>query len=349
MKNIMREFELSYAKGTDNRIKEVNEKITVHGLADSFEKANSLKVTNDTVTTKEVHLKLEGLADYILESENLTTKKNEYNILDAKRLKDIEINEQGLPSYKSDDEETSAKAEGELTNAIVNKERLIKHQDTVYKLLQGDYELINDGASVFDLWCYQTLRCEESRRLVKDVFGLIQYYLSQLKNTRNMRKQQVNRKKIKELLFGDIYSIVQSYTKLDPVQKRNGIKTNKKQSIELGEDCSFGNKHYDIFRALTTDKSSITKINTELDNIIDLEMVIDYAMNDNELPKKLQLTESNIEMIEILQEHYCGDLFECLKSDVNLSYNGSKKRFEKLIQKLVLVNDYVYENFLLSE
>ena len=174
------------------------------------------KVTSDSKTTTTINEILDFLAGYILESENLTTKKNEYNILDEKRMKDVEMNEQGLPSYSSDDEETTA--EFELTSALINKERLLKYEDTVYQLLKGDYELINDGAAFEDLWCYQTLPNEDTRGLVEGIYNTIQYYLSEMHTTRSKKQIMINRR-IKELLYGDIGSIVRSYTKFETVQK----------------------------------------------------------------------------------------------------------------------------------
>ncbi|MEM5673466.1 hypothetical protein AAHB54_29855 [Bacillus cereus] len=165
---------------------EVLREIDKHNLNDYFHTFNAKKVTSDSKTTTTVNEILDFLAGYILESENLTTKKNEYNILDEKRMKDVEMNEQALPSYSSDTEETTA--EFELTSALINKERLLKYEDTVYQLLKGDYELINDGAVLEDLWCYQILQNEDARGLIEGIYHTIQYYLSEINITRSKKK-----------------------------------------------------------------------------------------------------------------------------------------------------------------
>ncbi|MDM5193249.1 hypothetical protein QUF93_11855 [Bacillus hominis] len=173
LKNVMRDIkkELSYERNTEKRMDEVSRITKKYNLNDHFHTFNAKKVTSDSKTTTTINEILDFLAGYILESENLTTKKNEYNILDEKRMKDVEMNEQGLPSYSSDDEETTA--EFELTSALINKERLLKYEDTVYQLLKGDYELINDGAVFEDLWCYQTIQNEDARVLIEGIYNTI--------------------------------------------------------------------------------------------------------------------------------------------------------------------------------
>ncbi|MGR5904971.1 hypothetical protein ACT7DI_08295 [Bacillus paranthracis] len=190
-----------------------------YNLNDHFHTFNAKRVTSDSKTTTTINEILDFLAGYILESENLTTKKNEYNVLDEKRMKDVEMNEQGLPSYSSDTEETTA--EFELTSALINKERLLKYEDTVYQLLKGDYELINNGAVFEDLWCYQTIQNEDARGLIEGIYNTIQYYLLEIHTPCSKKKMMINRKRIKELLYGDIGSIVRSYTKFETIQKKN--------------------------------------------------------------------------------------------------------------------------------
>jgi hypothetical protein len=208
---------LSYVRNTGARIDEVSRIIDNKNLTEDFYIANAKKITKESKTTTSIHNEIERLADYILESENLTTKKNEYNILDGKRLQEVEMFEQGLPSYSNDNEETVA--EGQLTNALINKERLLKYEDTVYQLLKADYELINDGAVIQDLWFYQTLEDKEAQNLVEDCFNLIQYYLSKLNKTRSMKRIKAYRRKIKELLFGDILLLSVLIHIMNPIRK----------------------------------------------------------------------------------------------------------------------------------
>jgi hypothetical protein len=65
-----------------------------------------------------------------------------------------------------------------------------------------------------------------------------------MKKTRSMKGIQATRRKIKELLFGDISAIVRSYTKLEPIQKRSGVKSNKQQVVEFSEDIETNKHHY---------------------------------------------------------------------------------------------------------
>lgn len=318
----MEKLKFKYLKGTENRITEIEDIIADKDFTDKFYGANETKVNKDSNTTKEIHQYLEQSATYILQAENITTKKTEYNILDEKRLKDVELNEQALPSYSNDNEETSA--EGELTSALINNERLLKYEDTVYQLLKGDYELINEGAAIEDMWFYQTLPNEGARRPVEDCFNLIQYYLSEMKNTRSVKGIKVTRRKIKELLFGDISSIVRSYTKLEPIQKRSGVKANKNQVLEFSEDIAT-NKHHQIFKLLVTDKGSITNP-TEVIPIVDVEQAIEKGIKNGDL------NNGDIQMIELLKNYYHGDLIACLKADNN--YKTNRRRFEKMVNKL---------------
>jgi hypothetical protein len=316
----MKKKMLKYGKSTDERLKEVSN--ITEDMIDDFYNANSMKITKDSTTTKQVHNELDHLADYILESENLTTKKNEYNILDKKRLKDVEINEQKLPSYSKEDDTT---AEDELTNAIINKERLMIYEDTVYKLLQGDYELINDGVALDDMWFYQTLQNQDARKLVEDCFNLIQYYVMEMRKTRSIKGIKATRRKIKELLYGDISTIVRSNTNYEPMQKRSGVKANKNSAaIHFSEDIAT-NKHHYIFRMLVADKGSITNP-VDIIPIVDIEQVISKGVNNGEIDNK------DMEIIELLKNHYNGDLIQCLK--VKGKYTTNRYRFEKLIKKL---------------
>lgn len=107
--------ELSYERNTEKEWMKYQELQRNIILMTIFIHSMQKKVTSDSKTTTTINEILDFLAGYILESENLTTKKNEYNILDEKRMKDVEMNEQGLPSYSSDDEETTV--EFELTSA----------------------------------------------------------------------------------------------------------------------------------------------------------------------------------------------------------------------------------------
>ncbi|WP_144596447.1 short-chain dehydrogenase [Bacillus cereus] len=323
LKNVMRDIkkELSYERNTEKRMDEVSRITKKYNLNDRFHTFNTKKVTSDSKTTTTINEILDFLAGYILESENLTTKKNEYNILDEKRMKDVEMNEQGLPSYSSDDEETTA--EFELTSALINKERLLKYEDTVYQLLKGDYELINDGAAFEDLWCYQTLPNEDTRGLVEGIYNTIQYYLSEMHTTRSKKQIMINRR-IKELLYGDIGSIVRSYIKFEIVQKRTGERANKKYCAESSEDI-VTNKHQQIFKWLVADKSAITNPN-EIIPIIDLEQAIEKNI------ESCLLDEKDVEMINLLKNHYKGDLVECLK--VSGRRTTYRYRLERLINKL---------------
>ncbi|PHE77244.1 short-chain dehydrogenase [Bacillus wiedmannii] len=323
LKNVMRDIkkELSYERNTEKRMDEVLREINKHNLNDHFHTFNAKKVTSDSKTTTTINEILDFLAAYILESENLTTKKNEYNILDEKRMKDVEMNEQGLPSYSSDDKETTA--EFELTSALINKERLLKYEDTVYQLLKGDYELINDGAVFEDLWCYQTLPNEDTRGLVEGIYNTIQYYLSEMHTTRSKKQIMINRR-IKELLYGDIGSIVRSYTKFETVQKRTGERASKKYAAESNEDITT-NRHQQIFKWLVADKSAITNPN-EIIPIIDLEQAIEKNIESGFLDEK------DVEMINLLKNHYKGDLVECLK--VSGRRTTYRYRLERLINKL---------------
>lgn len=323
LKNVMRDIkkELSYERNTEKRMDEVSRITKKYSLNDHFHTFNAKKVTSDSKTTTTINEILDFLAGYILESENLTTKKNEYNILDEKRMKDVEMNEQGLPSYSSDDEETTA--EFELTSALINKERLLKYEDTVYQLLKGDYELINDGATFEDLWCYQTLPNEDARGLVEGIYNTIQYYLLEIHTTRSKKQIMINRR-IKELLYGDIGSIVRSYTKFETVQKRTGERANKKYCAESTEDIAT-NRHQQIFKWLVADKSTITNP-TEIIPIIDLEQAIEKNIESGVLDEK------DVEMINLLKNHYNGDLVECLK--VSGRRTTYRYRLERLINKL---------------
>jgi hypothetical protein len=47
-------------------------------------------------------------------------------------------------------------------------------------LLKEDYERINEGSVIEDLWFYQTLQNEDARRLVEDCFNL---FIGNEKNT----------------------------------------------------------------------------------------------------------------------------------------------------------------------
>ncbi|PEA56347.1 short-chain dehydrogenase [Bacillus pseudomycoides] len=324
LRNVMRDIkkELSYERDTEKRMDEVSKIVEKYNLNDHLYSFNAKKVTSDSKTTNTINEILDFLAGYILESENLTTKKNEYNILDEKRMKDVEMNEQGLPSYSSDNEETTA--EFELTSALINKERLLKYEDTVYQLLKGDYELINDGAMFEDLWCCQTLQNEDARGLVEGIYNTIQYYLSEIRTTCSKKKIMINRKRIKELLYEDIGSIVRSYTKFETVQKRTGERANKKYIAEFSEDI-VTNRHQQIFKWLVADKNAITNP-TEIIPIIDLEAAIEKNIEIGVLDEK------DIEMINLLQNHYKGDLVECLKeSGKRTTY---RYRLERLINKL---------------
>ncbi|ACO30277.1 short-chain dehydrogenase [Bacillus cereus] len=323
LKNVMRDIkkELSYERNTEKRMDEVSRITKKYNLSDHFHTFNAKKVTSDSKTTTTINEILDFLGEYILESENLTTKKNEYNILDEKRMKDVEMNEQGLPSYSSDNEETTA--EFELTSALINKERLLKYEDTVYQLLKGDYELINDGATFEDLWCYQTLPNEDARGLVEGIYNTIQYYLSEIHTTRSKKQIMINRR-IKELLYGDIGSIVRSYTKFETVQKRTGERANKKYCAESTEDIAT-NRHQLIFKWLVADKSTITNP-TEIIPIIDLEQAIEKNI------ESCLLDEKDVEMINLLKNHYNGDLVECLK--VSGRRTTYRYRLERLINKL---------------
>lgn len=323
LKNVMRDIkkELIYERNTEKRMDEVSRITKKYNLSDHFHTFNAKKVTSDSKTTTTINEILDFLGEYILESENLTTKKNEYNILDEKRMKDVEMNEQGLPSYSSDNEETTA--EFELTSALINKERLLKYEDTVYQLLKGDYELINDGATFEDLWCYQTLPNEDARGLVEGIYNTIQYYLSEIHTTRSKKQIMINRR-IKELLYGDIGSIVRSYTKFETVQKRTGERANKKYCAESTEDIAT-NRHQQIFKWLVADKSTITNP-TEIIPIIDLEQAIEKNI------ESCLLDEKDVEMINLLKNHYNGDLVECLK--VSGRRTTYRYRLERLINKL---------------
>lgn len=314
--------ELSYERNTEKRMAEVSREIDKHNLNDHFHTFNAKKETSDSKTTTIINEILDFLAGYILESENLTTKKNEYNILDEKRMKDVEMNEQGLPSYSSDTEETTA--EFELTSALINKERLLKYEDTVYQLLKGDYELINDGAVFEDLWCYQTIQNEDARGLIEGIYNTIQYYLSEIHISCSKKKIMINRKRIKELLYGDIGSIVRSYTKFETIQKRTGERANKKYVAESSEEI-VTNKHQQIFKWLVADKSAITNPN-EIIPIIDLEQAIEKNIESGLLDEK------DVEMINLLKNQYKGDLVECLK--VSGRRTTYRYRLERLINKL---------------
>ncbi|MCU5460673.1 short-chain dehydrogenase [Bacillus cereus] len=324
LKDVMRDIkkELSYERNTEKRMAEVSREIDKHNLNDHFHTFNAKKVTSDSKTTTIINEILDFLAGYILESENLTTKKNEYNILDEKRMKDVEMNEQGLPSYSSNTEETTA--EFELTSALINKERLLKYEDTVYQLLKGDYELINDGAVFEDLWCYQTIQNEDARGLIEGIYNTIQYYLSEIHISCSKKKIMINRKRIKELLYGDIGSIVRSYTKFETIQKRTGERANKKYVAESSEEI-VTNKHQQIFKWLVADKSAITNPN-EIIPIIDLEQAIEKNIESGLLDEK------DVEMINLLKNQYKGDLVECLK--VSGRRTTYRYRLERLINKL---------------
>ncbi|COT35154.1 Uncharacterised protein [Streptococcus pneumoniae] len=237
-------------------------------------------------------------------------------------MKDVEMNEQALPSYSSDTEETTA--EFELTSALINKERLLKYEDTVYQLLKGDYELINNGAVFEDLWCYQTIQNEDARGLIEGIYNTIHYHLSEIYTPCSKKKMMINRKRIKELLYGDIGSIVRSYTKFETIQKRTGERANKKYVAESSEEL-VTNKHQQIFKWLVVDKSAITNPN-EIIPIVDLEQAIEKNIKSGVLDKK------DIEMINLLKNHYKGDLVECLKVSGRRTTN--RYRFERLINKL---------------
>ncbi|MDA2066202.1 short-chain dehydrogenase [Bacillus cereus] len=324
LKSVMRDIkkELSYERNTEKRMDEVSRITKKYNLNDHFYTFNAKKVTSDSKTTTTVNEILDFLAGYILESENLTTKKNEYNILDEKRMKDVEMNEQALPSYSSDTEETTA--EFELTSALINKERLLKYEDTVYQLLKDDYELINDGVVLEDLWCYQTIQNEDARGLIEGIYNTIQYYLSEIYTSCSKKKIMINRKRIKELLYGDIGSIVRSYTKFETIQKRTGERVNKKYVAESSEEI-VTNKHQQIFKWLVADKSAITNPN-EIIPIIDLEQAIEKNIESGLLDEK------DVEMINLLKNQYKGDLVECLK--VSGRRTTYRYRLERLINKL---------------
>ncbi len=324
LKNVMRDIkkELSYERDTEKRMDEVSRITKKYNLNDHFHTFNAKKVTNDNKTTTTINEILDFLAAYILESENLTTKKNEYNILDEKRMKDVEMNEQGLPSYSSDNEETTA--EFELTSALINKERLLKYEDTVYQLLKGDYELINDGVAFEDLWCVQTLQNDDARGLIEGIYNTIQYYLSEIHTPCSKKKMMINRKRIKELLYGDIGSIVRSYTKFETIQKRTGERANKKYTAETSEDI-VTNRNQQIFKWLVVDKSTITNP-TEIIPIVDLEQAIEKNIENGVLDEK------DVETINLLKNHYKGDLVECLK--VSGRRTTYRYRLERLINKL---------------
>ena len=324
LKNVMRDIkkELSYERNTEKRMDEVSRITKKYNLNDHFHTFNAKKVTSDSKTTTTINEILDFLAGYILESENLTTKKNEYNILDEKRMKDVEMNEQGLPSYSSDNEETTV--EFELTSALINKERLLKYEDTVYQLLTGDYKLINNDAVLEDLWCYQTIQNEDARELIEGIYNTIKYYLSEIHTPCSKKKMMINRKRIKELLYSDIGSIVRSYTKFETIQKRTGERANKKYVAESSEEL-VTNKHQQIFKWLVAEKSAITNPN-EITPIIDLEQAIEKNIESGVLDKK------DIEIINLLKNHYKGDLVECLKVSGRRTTN--RYRLERLINKL---------------
>ncbi|ACK97101.1 MULTISPECIES: hypothetical protein [Bacillus cereus group] len=323
LKNVMRDIkkELSYERNTEKRMDEVSRITKKYNLNDYFHIFNAKKVTSDSKTSTTINEILDFLAGYILESENLTTKKNEYNILDEKRMKDVGMNEQGLPSYSNDTEETTA--EFELTSALINKERLLKYEDNIYQLLTGDYKLINGDAVLEDLWCYQTIQNEDARGLIEGIYNTIQYYLLEIHTPCSKKKMMINRKRIKELLYGDIGSIVRSYTKFETVQKRTGERANKKYVTESSEDI-VTNKHQQIFKWLVADKSAITNPN-EITPIIDLEQAIEKNIESGLLDEK------DVELINLLKNHYKGDLVECLK--VSGKRTTYRYRLERLINK----------------
>ncbi|CJC07741.1 Uncharacterised protein [Streptococcus pneumoniae] len=73
------------------------------------------------------------------------------------------------------------------------------------------------------------------------------------------------------------------------------------------------------------DKSAITNPN-EIIPIVDLEQAIEKNIKSGVLDKK------DIEMINLLKNHYKGDLVECLKVSGRRTTN--RYRFERLINKL---------------
>ncbi|MCK9858198.1 short-chain dehydrogenase [Paenibacillus sp. ATY16] len=311
----LKDQKISNTWNTDVRMDEALTIIENKDLIEGFYRSNGKKTTKSDRTTTGVQETLEYLADYILETENLTTKKNEYNILDAKRMQEVELFEEGLPSYSNDDEDKAAEAL--LTNALINNERIIKYEDSVYLMLKSDYKLLNQGATIDDLWCYQIVQNEDARNLIEGCYDLIQYYVKQ-------GSSKIVKGKIKVLLFEDIGAIVRSYTKLELVQRRTGVKVNKKQGNGLEVEV-LGSGHHLLFRMIVADKESITRP-IQIIPFVDLEALIEKGIEDG------TLNQGDIAMIDLLRYHYKGDLIETLKAVGNFKTN--KRRFERLIKKL---------------
>ncbi|HHT7235536.1 TPA: hypothetical protein ACTZ5V_000454 [Bacillus cereus] len=125
-------------------------------------------------------------------------------------------------------------------------------------------------------------------------------------------------------MYGDIGSIVRSYTKFETVQKRTGERASKKYAAESNEDITT-NRYQQIFKWLVADKRAITNP-IEIIPIIDLEQAIEKNVESGVLDKK------DIEMIDLLKNHYKGDLVECLK--VSGRRTTYRYRLERLINKL---------------
>ncbi|WP_339291666.1 hypothetical protein MKY48_26520 [Paenibacillus sp. FSL W8-0187] len=107
VKNFLEDEKLSKVRNTNERMDEVLTIIENKNLTEEYYISGKKAIKNDT--TSRIQDALEYLADYILETENLTTKtKNDYNILDNKRLQEVELFEQGLTTYRFDNEDNAA-------------------------------------------------------------------------------------------------------------------------------------------------------------------------------------------------------------------------------------------------
>ncbi|MBO7747918.1 short-chain dehydrogenase [Paenibacillus sp. MWE-103] len=306
---LLKDEKLSYVWNTTDRIIEAISAIENNNLVDGFYISNGKNTRSSSMT----HDAIEYLADYILECENLTTKMNEYNVLDHKRLQEVELFEQGLPLFKIDGEDF----EVQLTDALINKKRLVKHEDPVHQKLKGDYAALCEGACLTELWCYQIIQNEHAKSLVEGCYGLIHYY-----RTKGLSK--FTRHKIKELIFEEIGSIVRSNTKFETVKRRSGQKANKKQSIESLDEMTT-NKYCRVFKMLVADKKAV-KDPVKIIPFVDFEALIEMNISSRYLNYK------DIETIELIQKHFNGNLIECLK--VGGRYKTNKRRIESLIRKL---------------
>jgi hypothetical protein len=94
--------------------------------------------------------------------------------------------------------------------------------------------------------------------------------------------------------------------------------------IDFSEDIAT-NRYYEVFRLLVADRGSITNP-TEIIPIVDMEQAIEKGYKNGDL------TDKDLEMIQLLKNHYNGDLIECLKADGK--YTTNRYRFEKLIKKI---------------